>query len=69
MIVPGTETVLQQLEPTHNRRIRLALGAFAVTRTSCARQDTKDNDTSTHKQEHLIRPFCTNPSIIDEYAL
>jgi hypothetical protein len=32
-------------------------------------QQHKGNNTSTHKQEHPIRPFCTNSSKIDEYAL
>jgi hypothetical protein len=79
----ATEAVLKKLEPTHKRGIRLALGAFAVSRTKkvlCEAGMTKlaemrklGNTKATKRvvtnKEHSIRPFCTNPSKLDEYAL
>jgi hypothetical protein len=79
----ATETVLKKLETTHNKGIRFALGALAVSRTEnvlCEAgmttltemkklSNTKATIQIVTKKEHLIRHFCTNPSKFDEYAL
>jgi hypothetical protein len=74
--------VLKKLDPTQNKGIRFALGAFAVSRTEnvlCEAEMTILTETTLSntkatilvvtKKEQPIRPICTNPSKIDEYAL
>jgi hypothetical protein len=79
----ATEAVLRKLKPNYDRGRRLAPGAFAVSRTenvlceaemTTLREMRKLSNTKAAiqvvtKKEHPIRPFCTNPSKIDEYAL
>jgi hypothetical protein len=69
----ATEAVMKKLEPIPKIRIKLALGAFAVSRIENVLCEAEMNTLAeitigvvTHK-EHPIRPFCTNPYKIDEY--
>jgi hypothetical protein len=75
-----SKAVLKKLEPTHSRRIKLALGVFAVSRTEneagvSTLADMRDLRTTItairliSNPNHLIRPYCLNPTKLDEYAL
>jgi hypothetical protein len=75
--------VLKKFEPTYNRGISLALSAFVFSITEnvlCEAgmttlmqmrklSHTKATLRVVTNKEHSIKPFCTNPSKIDEYAL
>jgi hypothetical protein len=78
-----SKAVLKQLEPTHNRVKRMALGVFAVCRTENALcesgvstlPDMRNLNTTITairfiiNQNHPIRPFCLNPTKLDKNAL
>jgi hypothetical protein len=53
----ASKAMLKKLEPTHNRGIRLALN----TTITAIRFISNPN--------HPIRPYCLNPTKLDEYAL
>jgi hypothetical protein len=79
----ASKAVLKKLDTTHNQGIRLALGVFAVCRTKksickagvSTLADMRNlNVTITtirfiSNPNHPKRPYCLNPTKLDEYAL